>query len=255
MKKCFWILAMMIALQTSLMAQTKKVVAKPATKAKVAATASKPTAAFSAEPWRQLNTKERLVEITTDHGVMIAKLYDSTPLHRDNFVKLVEQGFYDSLLFHRVIAQFMIQGGDPNSKYAPDGAPLGSGSAPGDRVPAEFKPTLFHKKGALAAARDNNPEKASSNCQFYIVHGKRLNEQELDQQLPRVRTSNPDFTYTAAQKEIYSRIGGTPGLDQAYTVFGEVISGLDVIDKIATVQKSQSDRPLQNVRMKMRMLK
>ncbi len=119
------------------------------------------------EPWKALLTKERLIEINTDFGVMIAKLYDSTPLHRDNFIKLVEQNFYDSLLFHRVINQFMIQGGDPESRTAHGGARLGSGSVIGDRIPAELKPYLFHKKGALAAARDDNPAKASSNCLLY----------------------------------------------------------------------------------------
>lgn len=198
---------------------------------------------------------EKLVEITTDFGVMVAKLYDSTPLHRDNFLKLVAQGFYDSLLFHRVIDQFMIQGGDPTSKYATDSMRVGSGSAPGERIPAEFKPYFFHKKGALAAARDNNPERASSNCQFYIVHGKKLTEADLENVYKtRVQPVNPDFKYTAAQKEIYARLGGTPFLDQNYTVFGEVISGLDVIDKIAKVAKGPADRPLQNVRMKIRLL-
>lgn len=200
-------------------------------------------------------SKERLVEITTDFGVMVAKLYDSTPLHRDNFVKLVEQKFYDSLLFHRVINQFMIQGGDPESKNAADGAQLGGGAAPGERIPAEFKPYFFHKKGALAAARDNNPEKASSNCQFYIVQGKAIPTPDLDKIYnDRVKSSNPSFVYSKSQKEIYSRIGGTPFLDQGYTVFGEVVSGLDVIDKIAAVPKDASDRPAQNVRIKMRML-
>lgn len=196
------------------------------------------------DAWKQLNTKERLVEITTDYGVLIAKLYDSTPLHRDNFVKLVQQKFYDSLLFHRIINQFMIQGGDPTSKNAPDGMQLGSGSAPGDRIPAEFKPFLFHKKGVLAAARDNNPEKASSNCQFYIVQGKPMQEQEL----------NSRNGYTTAQKEVYKKIGGTPFLDQNYTVFGEVISGLEVIDRIANQPKDGADRPLKNIRMTMRLL-
>ncbi|HEX8357521.1 MAG TPA: peptidylprolyl isomerase, partial [Segetibacter sp.] len=123
---------------------------------------------------------EKLIEISTDYGTMVARLYDSTPLHRDNFVKLVQQGFYDSLLFHRIIENFMIQGGDPTSKYATENVQVGSGSAPGERIPAEFKPALFHKKGALAAARDNNPERASSNCQFYIVQGKKMTEAELD---------------------------------------------------------------------------
>jgi peptidyl-prolyl cis-trans isomerase B (cyclophilin B) len=200
-------------------------------------------------------SKERLIEISTDFGVMVAKLYDSTPLHRDNFIKLVEQKFYDSLLFHRVIDQFMIQGGDPTSKNAPAGVPLGSGSAPGERIPAEFKSNIIHKKGVLAAARDNNPERASSNCQFYIVQGKLMPNQELENvYAQRVKPANPLFNYTKTQKEIYSRIGGTPFLDQSYTVFGEVISGLDVIDKIAKSPKDQTDRPLQNIRMKVRLL-
>ena len=200
-------------------------------------------------------TKERLVEISTDYGVMVAKLYDSTPLHRDNFIKLVEQKFYDSLLFHRIINQFMIQGGDPSSKNAADGQPLGGGEAPGERIPAEFRSYFFHKKGALAAARDDNPEKASSNCQFYIVQGKVIPPADLDKIYnARVKTANPAFSYTRTQKEVYNRIGGTPFLDQSYTVFGEVISGLEVIDKIAGLPKDSSDRPLQNVRMKIRML-
>ncbi len=228
----------------------KKSVAKKAS----IATAKTPVAQSTiSEPWRLLNTKEKLVEITTAYGVMIARLYDSTPLHRDNFVKLVQQHFYDSLLFHRVIEGFMIQGGDPTSKNAADGVALGSGSAPGDRIPAEFKPMFIHKKGALAAARDNNPEKASSNCQFYIVQGKPLPEQEMNNQADRVKSANPLFAYTKAQKEIYTRIGGTPFLDQSYTVFGEVISGLDVIDKIAKAPK-QGERPMPNIIMKIRLL-
>lgn len=236
------------------LAQTKnKVPAKKAPVKSIGAP-SKP-ATIVTEPWRQLNTKERLVEISTDYGVMVAKLYDSTPLHRNNFVKLVEQKFYDSLLFHRVIDQFMIQGGDPLSKNAPDSVHLGTGSAPGNRVPAEFKSYFFHKKGALAAARDNNPDRASSNCQFYIVHGKVMPEQELNNVFDqRVKPSNPNFNYSKKQREVYARIGGTPFLDQAYTIFGEVISGLDVIDKIARTPKDGSDRPLQNVRMRIRLL-
>ncbi len=204
---------------------------------------------------KQTIAKERLVEIATDYGVMVAKLYDGTPLHKDNFIKLVEQKFYDGLLFHRVINQFMIQGGDPTSKNAADSVPLGGGSAPGERIPAEFKPYFFHKKGALAAARDDNPEKASSNCQFYIVQGRAISPQDLDKLYnERIKSSNPSFSYTKAQKEIYNRIGGTPFLDQGYTVFGEVISGLDVIDKIANLPKDASDKPLQNVQMKIRLL-
>lgn len=211
--------------------------------------------ANASEPWKLLNTKEKLVEITTGFGVMIAKLYDSTPLHRDNFIKLVQQGFYDSLLFHRVIDDFMIQGGDPLSRHAADGVQLGNGSAPGERIPAEFKPYLFHKKGALAAARDDNPQKASSNCQFYIVDGKALTDTELnDYYTKRVKPNNPQFTWTNTQREVYNRIGGTPFLDQGYTVFGEVISGLDVIDKIAKAPKDAANRPLQNIQMKIRLL-
>jgi cyclophilin family peptidyl-prolyl cis-trans isomerase len=206
-------------------------------------------------PWKQIATKERLVEITTDYGVMIAKLYDSTPFHRDNFVKLVEQKFYDSLLFHRVIDQFMIQGGDPASKNAAVGTRLGSGSLPGDRIPSEFKSNFIHKKGVLAAARDENPAKASSNCQFYIVQGKNMTQQELDNVYDqRVKASNPLFSYTSSQREVYTRIGGTPFLDQSYTVFGEVVSGLDVIDKIAKAPKDATDRPLENIRMTIKLL-
>lgn len=201
-------------------------------------------------------SKERMVELTTDYGTMVLKLYDSTPMHRDNFIKLVQSGFYDSLLFHRVIQGFMIQGGDPTSKHADSTAMLGAGSAPGERIPAEFKPQFFHKKGALAAARDGNPAKASSNCQFYIVQGNKLPAEQLAQQEQSVKANsgNPNFKYTAAQKEIYEKIGGTPFLDQNYTVFGEVISGMEVIDKIAAVEKGQADRPRKDVRMKMRML-
>ena len=197
----------------------------------------------------------RLVEVKTDYGKMIIKLYDSTPLHRDNFIKLVKQGFYDSHLFHRVIKDFMIQGGDPTSKDADSTAMLGNGEAPGDMIPAEFHSNLIHKKGALAMARTDNPEKASSNCQFYIVEGKVTNDTLLNQIECGIRQSgNIGFYYTDAQRNIYKTIGGTPFLDQNYTVFGEVIKGLDVIDKIAAAQTDTNDRPLKNVRMKMRML-
>lgn len=239
---------------SALLAQSKRKAPVKRAPVKTTAVARAETPVVAA-PWKLLNTKERLVEISTDYGVMIAKLYDSTPLHRDNFVKLAEQKFYDSLLFHRVINQFMIQGGDPASKNAADGVPLGTGSLKGDRIPAEFKSYLYHKKGALAAARDDNPEKASSNCQFYIVQGKPMAEQELDNiYTQRVKPSNPSFNYSNTQKEVYARIGGTPFLDQSYTVFGEVISGLDVIDKIAKAPKDASDRPVQNIRMKIRLL-
>ncbi len=200
-------------------------------------------------------SKERMVEIKTDLGIIVVKLYDSTPLHRDNFIKLVKQGFYDSLLFHRVIQDFMVQGGDPASKNADSTAMLGNGEAPGDMIPAEFKDHLIHKKGALAMARTDNPEKASSNCQFYIVQGKPCSDTLLNQIECGVRQAgNIMFSYNDAQRKIYKTIGGTPFLDQNYTVFGEVVKGLDVIDKIAAVQRDQNDRPLKNIRMKMRML-
>jgi peptidyl-prolyl cis-trans isomerase B (cyclophilin B) len=199
-------------------------------------------------------SKEKLVEIKTDFGTMIVKLYDSTPLHRDNFVKLIKQGFYDSLLFHRVIQGFMIQGGDPQSKYADSTAMLGGGEAPGGMIPAEFKPNLYHKKGALAMARTENPEKASSNCQFYIVEGKQYDKEVLNQVECGVRQFDGDFYYNDAARKMYRTIGGTPFLDQNYTVFGEVVKGIEVVDKIAAVAKDANDRPLKNIRMKMRML-
>ena len=203
---------------------------------------------------KPVTSKARLVQISTDYGTMVIRLYDSTPLHRDNFIKLVQQGFYDSLLFHRVIQNFMIQGGDPTSKNADSSVMLGGGEAAGDRIPAEFRTNYIHKKGVIAAARDDNPEKASSNCQFYIVQGQKYNDTMMNMMECNVRQNNPAFTYTKEQRKVYETIGGTPFLDQNYTVFGEVIKGLDVIDKIATIQCNASDRPLQDVRMKIKML-
>ncbi len=190
------------------------------------------------------------VKITTDSGVMIVRLYDSTPLHRDNFVKLVKQGFYDSLLFHRVIPNFMIQGGDPESKHAVAGAMLGNGGGDMPRIPAEFRTSLIHKKGVLAAARDGNPEKASSACQFYLVEGKVSSDGELD--MLQSRKANK---YTPEQREIYKTIGGTAFLDQDYTVFGEVESGLEVIHKIASAPRDSNNRPLGDIRMRMELIK
>ena len=187
---------------------------------------------------------ETMVQIETTKGKMIVKLYNETPLHRDNFVKLVKEKYYDSLLFHRVIADFMIQGGDPDSKNAPQGQMLGNGG-PNYTIPAEFKSTLIHKKGVLAAARtaDNiNPKKESSGSQFYIVHGKIFDEKQLE-----YICSKTGIVYTYEQKEIYKTIGGTPHLDGAYTVFGEVIEGLDVIDKIAAVKTDQANRPIEDI--------
>ena len=204
---------------------------------------------------KEILPKEQLVEISTNFGVMVAKLYNQTPLHRDNFIKLVKQGFYDSLLFHRVIKEFMIQGGDPNSKYATDTTKVGGGAAPGEKISAEILPNIFHKRGALAAARDGNPAKASSTCQFYIVQGKKYDSTQLQTTYnSRVKPANAVFAFSPTQKEVYERIGGTPQLDQSYTVFGEVISGLDVIDKIAAMPTKPGDRPLTNVRMIIRLL-
>ena len=183
------------------------------------------------------------VSIETTQGKIVVMLYDGTPKHRDNFIKLVKQHFYDSTLFHRVIPQFMIQGGDPQSKNAAAGAMLGNGDV-GYTIPAEFKDEYYHKKGALAAARDNNPAKASSGCQFYIVTGKVATDAELDQMEKRM-----GHKYTAAQREEYKTHGGTPHLDASYTVFGEVIEGQDVADKIAAVPRGGSDRPNTDVRM------
>jgi peptidyl-prolyl cis-trans isomerase B (cyclophilin B) len=195
--------------------------------------------------------RKRDVLLQTNYGDIIVRLYDSTPLHRDNFLKLVKTGFYDSVLFHRVIQDFMIQSGDPNSKQAKPGQPLGNGG-PGYTIPAEFRPTIFHKKGVIAAARQNdnvNPQKASSGSQFYIVKGKTFTDAGLDSlEISRLngRKIPPE------QREVYKTIGGVPHLDQAYTVFGEVVKGLDVVDKIAAVQTSKAadrDRPLEDVKI------
>jgi cyclophilin family peptidyl-prolyl cis-trans isomerase len=193
----------------------------------------------------------RKAVVETEYGNMVIELSDETPQHRDNFVKLVEEGFYDDLLFHRVIQNFMIQGGDPDSKGAPAGQPLGAGG-PGYTIPAEITPALIHKKGALSAARQGdavNPQKASSGSQFYVVQGKIVSDQELDAHQQR-----KGFTYTPEQREAYKTIGGAYFLDQDYTVFGQVVEGLDVIDKIAAVQCNPQARPVQDVKMKVRML-
>ncbi len=195
--------------------------------------------------------KHRKVKVTTPYGTMIILLYDQTPQHRNNFVKLVKRHFYDSLLFHRVINKFMIQGGDPESKHAQPGAMLGNGEN-GYTVPAEFQLDLYHRKGVLAAARDDNPAKASSGCQFYIVQGKQWTDAELDK-LEQTRLGGRKIPVD--QREIYKTIGGTPQLDQSYTVFGQVIKGLEVIDKIAAVKTDGNDRPLQDVPMKMKLIR
>ncbi len=185
-------------------------------------------------------------EIETDYGTMKVKLYNSTPQHRDNFVKLASEGFYDGLLFHRVINGFMIQGGDPESKDAPLEKRLGSGG-PGYQVPAEIG--ALHIKGALAAARNGNPEKKSSGSQFYVVQGKPI----ADAQLSSLEQQK-GVTYSEAQKELYRTLGGTPQLDNDYTVFGEVVEGMEVIDKVAAVATQAGDRPVEDVKMKVRIV-
>jgi len=249
----------------------------------------------------EANAKSNIVLIETSLGNIKIRLYDETPQHRDNFLKLVEQHYYDSLLFHRVIKGFMIQGGDPESKNAPAGKSLGSGG-PNYTIPAEIVyPQLFHKRGVLSAARtgdDANPLKASSGSQFYIVWGDVYSEVQLagmeDQKKQQAMQSyfqslakqrmdtiqklqaskdtsglnklqaelvlqteaefkkNPSKGgFTAEQKKAYSTIGGTPHLDGEYTVFGEVIEGLDVVGKIQAVQTGAQDRPVKDVLMKM----
>jgi peptidyl-prolyl cis-trans isomerase B (cyclophilin B) len=197
------------------------------------------------------------VKISTSQGEMIVLLYDETPLHRDNFIKLVQEGYYNDLLFHRCIRNFMIQGGDPNSRGAAQGKQLGIGG-PGYTVDAEFNSKYIHKKGALAAARQGdavNPMKKSSGSQFYIVQGSVYNDAQLEQYQRYVQQKNPGFAYTDEQKSIYKTIGGTPQLDMDYTVFGEVISGLEVIDAIAAQPTAMGDRPVTDVKMTMEIVK
>ncbi len=242
------------------------------------------------------------VKIETELGDILIKLYEKTPQHRDNFLKLAKEGLYDDLLFHRVIKGFMIQGGDPDSKDAEPGKRLGGGDL-GYTIPAEFDSTLFHKKGALAAARQGdqqNPEKRSSGSQFYIIQGRtftteQLNEMENKMNVQRAQSvlrnhfkkhqeeinklrsegKQDDFQIRMAEireavdaevsqlpplkiseekKQAYSTIGGYPSLDGNYTVFGEVIEGLDVIDKIAAVETDDFDRPKVDLKMKVKVL-
>ena len=192
-----------------------------------------------------------MVEIETNYGTMTVLLSDATPQHRDNFIKLAEEGFYDGIIFHRVINGFMIQGGDPRSKEDNPGNALGSGG-PGYQIPAEFVDSLVHVKGAIAAARTSdqvNPERKSSGSQFYIVQGKKVSERELS-----MIEAQKDFRYTSEQRAAYIEKGGTPFLDRDYTVFGHVISGFEVIDKIANVRTERGDRPAENIKMKVRVI-
>jgi peptidyl-prolyl cis-trans isomerase B (cyclophilin B) len=201
------------------------------------------------------NDLHRDVEMTTDKGTLVIRLSDSTPLHRDNFLRLVKDHFYDSISFHRVIIEFMVQAGDPNTKPYKS---VSDTNKAAQTIPAEFRPGLFHKKGAIAAARtgDNvNPTKASSATQFYLVQGKVFSEQSLDS----VETFRLKRKLPEAHRQVYKTLGGTPHLDQQYTVFGEVIRGLSVIDSIAatpTNGPSAGSRPLKDVKIhKARLIK
>ena len=241
--------------------------------------------------------KDYIVTIKTNHGDMVAILYDETPKHKENFIKLAKEHFFDSTLFHRVIEGFMIQGGDPDSKKAQPGQPLGRGG-PGYTIDAEFNPKFFHERGALSAARlgdQQNPAKASSGSQFYIVQGTKMSEEELKTDQVKLNQAMQQFfqdpnnkpaydsivslyqsgdmkayqdfvmrlkprcekaTGISAAKNVapeilqaYTTVGGAPSLDGEYTVFGKVIKGLEVVDKIATVAKGPGDRPLEDIAM------
>lgn len=206
----------------------------------------------------QNKDKQAKVLISTDFGDIKITLYNETPQHRDNFIKLVKQGMYDGTLFHRVIKDFMIQGGDPESKNAEPGVMLGEGNV-GYTIPAEFNKSLIHKKGVLAAAREGdavNPNKESSGCQFYIVQGRTFTKAEIDKMLSRKNKNRTEsIVYTDEQYKTYETIGGTPHLDMDYTVFGEVTEGLDVIDKIAVVEKDKRDRPVKDIKMTIKVIK
>jgi cyclophilin family peptidyl-prolyl cis-trans isomerase len=187
--------------------------------------------------------KDYLVTIKTEKGVMRAILFDEAPKHKANFIKLSKEKFYDGLLFHRIIEDFMIQGGDPNSRNAKADDRIGNGDN-GYKIPGEFSPKLFHQKGALAAARDNNPAKESSGCQFYIVEGRKWTKTDLEKQAARAARKP-----TEAQRKVYETVGGTPHLDGAYSVFGQIIDGIAVIDKIAMEPRDERDRPKTNLTM------
>ena len=204
-----------------------------------------------------ISPSSNLYEITTPLGNMRIRLYDETPIHRDNFIKMVESGFYDGTTFHRVIGNYIIQGGDPNSK---DGDPSNDGlGGPGYTNNAEFAPSLFHKRGALAAARQPdqvNPQRRSSGSQFYIVLGRTYAAQELLEAEKYVGSQirNPNFRFSTEATDVYTRIGGIPHLDMQYTVFGELVDGFDVLDRIGATSTDGRDRPTENIAMSIRAL-
>lgn len=200
------------------------------------------------------------VMISTSYGDIIVKLYEKTPLHKANFIKLAQEQYFDSTLFHRVIERFMIQGGDPDSKHAKPGQLLGNGG-PNYTIPLEYVPEYIHKRGVIAMGRENddiNPRMESAASQFYIVQGKVFNDEMLDtlyRKIARHHNGAKGPVYTPEQRKIYKTIGGTPHLDMFYTPFGEVISGMEVVDKIAAVKTDTNDRPLFDIPMTVRILK
>ena len=211
-------------------------------------TEATPTTGNQTEQNQNTRDMENLTKvlIKTSEGDITIALYDNTPKHKENFIKLVNDGFYDGVLFHRIIQGFMIQTGDPESKGAPAGKMLGNGG-PGYTIPAEFKPENYHKRGAVAAARQGdqvNPTKASSGSQFYIVDGKPFNANLMAQISYQYGKS-----FTEEQRKVYETIGGAPFLDGDYTVFGEVVEGMDVVDKIAAKPKDRYDRPTADVKI------
>lgn len=183
------------------------------------------------------------IKIETEYGNIVLMLYDNTPLNTNNMVKLAKAHFYDSTLFHRCIPQFMIQGGDPDSKQAKPGQQLGNGGL-GTTIPAEINDVAYHKRGAVGVARDQTPDKSGSSCQFYLVSGKQFNDADLD-----IMSKRTGRNFTAEQRETYKTVGGTPHLDGNYTVMGEVIEGMDIVDKIANEPRDSNDRPNKDIRM------
>lgn len=190
-----------------------------------------------------VNAQKNKIKIETEYGNIVLMLYDNTPLNTNNMVKMAKEHFYDSTLFHRCIPQFMIQGGDPESKQAKPGQALGMGGL-GTTIPAEINDVAYHKRGAVGVARDQTPDKSGSACQFYLVTGKPFTDAELDNLSKRSGRN-----YTPQQREVYKTTGGTPHLDGNYTVFGEVIEGMDVVEKISAEPRDANDRPNKDVRM------